>query len=800
MTDRIARLIQLVLSVKTPICTKKFEIASETLKANRDASPYKKRVLILENYLEQMPIFIQKDHLIVGEGASKPFGVELCYEYGMWTAEELEAMYADCDSWCTLDADAYQFCKRYIADPDKVVSQSIPSRTADYIWKYDDLAAVQTSGLYGWKSKEQGVRQSLYGTTSMGLWPNVSLAVPLYERILQKGARWVIDFCRSQIAAHTYTDPDSLDKIDFWDGIIRVYEAWIRFANRYAALAEQMAKEAETPQARAELLQIAATCRRVPEYPARTFREALQAFWFTWIMMGSPTDSAGRFDQYMYPFYKADLEAGRITYEEALELLEMLKVKSQACRTVRGSMQRDASSGGANWFNYTIGGVDAQGRDATNDLTYMLLEASRETMLPNHTLSLRIHPGTPDKLLQKAVELVKTGLGMPAFLSDREYIQFFLKHGVPLEDARNYAISGCLDGNIPGKTRICGGSFIGNMQILDIYLHNGISRFSGKKAGLETGDVRQCQTFADFMDGFSRQHAYIAEKTGQINNIGVLVNRKYNQDPFFSSLMDGCLEAGEELTNHCFEPYDNLIMTSMCGAINLCDALTAIRYWIYDKKKYTMAALLDALDHNWEGYEDMRQDFSNAPKYGVNDDYADETAVQYYAQYARDVEACRHPYGHHIVAGISISMHQMEGKRTPASPDGRRDWEILADGSISPEAGCDKKGPLAVFASGMKIDQFAYNATLLNLKFHPSSLQSASDIEKLAMATKTYLTNGGKHVQYNVVDKQTLLAAQKEPEKYQNLIVRVAGYSAYFTQLSRLVQDEVISRSEFDSM
>jgi formate C-acetyltransferase len=251
-----------------------------------------------------------------------------------------------------------------------------------------------------------------------------------------------------------------------------VYEAWVGFANRYAKLAEKMSQE-ETDKTRAKELEvIARICRRVPEYPARTFKEAIQAFWFTWIMMGSPTNSAGRFDQYMYPFYREDLENGRITPEEALELLENMKVKTQAFRSVRGSQSRAASSGGANWFNFTIGGVDKDGNDATNDLTYMMIEASRETMLPNHTISLRVHEGTPDLLMKKALELVKTGIGMPAFVSDPEYIKFFVNHGVTLEDARNYALSGCLDGNIPGKTRIVGCSFIGNMQLFDIFLHN----------------------------------------------------------------------------------------------------------------------------------------------------------------------------------------------------------------------------------------------------------------------------------------------------------------------------------------
>ena len=800
MTDRIAKLLAAVKAARAPICTKKFELASEVLKVNKDATPWMKRVLPLVEWLDKLPIFIPEGHLIVGEGASKPFGIELCYEYGMWSEQQLEEMYAECSSWCYLPEDDYEFCRRYIADKNKVITQSIPSRSADYIFQNDELAAIQTSGIGGWKDKKSGVTQTLYGNSSMGNFPNVSLAVPLYERILNEGAVSIIEKCRQKLQTMDYAAEGSLDKIDFWNGMIMVYEAWVRFANRYGDLAQKMSQEEPENVRAEELRQIAQICRRVPEYPARTFREAIQAFWFTWIMMGSPTNAGGRFDQFMYPFYRADLENGRITPDEALELLENMKIKTQAFRSVRGSQTRDGSSGGANWFNFTLGGVDKDGNDATNDLTYLMLEASKETMLPNHTISVRIHENTPDLLLKKSLELVKTGLGMPALVSDREYINFFLEHGISIEDARNYALSGCLDGNIPGKTRIAGGGFIGNMQLLDIFLHNGYSRFGEHMAGIETGDPRGFETFEEFMEAFYKQHRYLISCVGKISNISLAANIKYNQDPFFSGLMEGCLEEGKELTNRKFEPFDNIIMISMCGAINVCDALAAIKLLIYDQKKYTMVQLMDALDHNWMGYEQMRRDFQRAPKYGNNNDYVDAIVVDYYKHFAEDIEACPTPYGHSIAAGISITIHQMEAKRTYASADGRKDMEILSDGSTSPEHGCDTCGPLAVFSSAMKIDQSLYNATLLNMKFHPTALRTEADLMKLAAATKTYLTNGGKQVQFNVVDRETLLMAQEKPEEYKDLIVRVAGYSAYFTNLTKMIQDEVIERTGYGSI
>ncbi len=795
MTERIERLIRDVREARAPICTQKFQIASEVLKENRDASPWWKRVLILEAYLDRMPVYIPEDELIVGEGASKRYGVELNYEFGMWSTEELAGMQEEC-TWCRLDDEELAFCKAYNDDPDKVVAQSLQGICADY-YKHDPaLLGVLFSGLKGWKSLEDGVKMTAWGNGGIGHFPNVSLAVPLYERVLHEGATGIIARCKEQLSKVSYAEVDCLEKIDFWQGLIRVYEAWIRFANRYADCAEQDAKTAEPARA-AELRRIAEICRNVPANPARNFREAIQACWFTWIMMPSPTNSVGRFDQYMYPYYKADLAHGELTREDALELLENLKTRSEAIVAIRGSQTRGGSSGGARWYNYTIGGVDADGNDATNDLTYLLIEASMETQLPNHTLTLRVHENTPPALMQKAMELVKTGIGMPAFVSDREYIRFFTEHGVPLEDARNYAISGCLDGNIPGKTRIAGGAITSNPEILDIFLHNGVSRFSGKQAGIDVGDPCSFATFEDFKAAFYRQQEYLLQKLAQICNITIMVDAKYNMDPFYSGLMEGCIEEGKELVNRQFKPFDNINMISMVGGINVVDSLAAIKYWIFDKKKYTVAELLTAIDANWEGYEQMRRDFQSAPRYGNNDPYVDEIATDYYDCFASQIEACPTQFGHCITAGISVSTHQMTGKRLGASPEGRKAGEIMADGSTSPEQGADHNGPLALFGSAMKIHQNRYNATLMNQKFHPSALKTPEDMQKLALATKTYLTNGGKHVQYNVTDLETLLDAQKHPELHKDLIVRVAGYSAYFINLTPLVQKEVIDRTGY---
>lgn len=799
MTDRIARLVERVRNARHPICTKKFEIAAEVLKNNSLATPYMKRVLTLEGYLDRMPVFIPEDELIVGEGASKPFGIELNYEFGMWPDEELENMRGEY-TWCYIEDDDLEFCHKYNAGEISVNSVNFTKEAVKYYKADPEMVAVQLSGIGGWKSLEDAIRTTAWGNCGIGHFPDVSLAIPLYTRVLNKGARAIIDACKVQIEAEDCCSPDSIDKIDFWNGLIRVYEAWIRFANRYSDLAKKMASECRNTARAKELMKISEICRRVPEYPARNFREAIQAFWFTWIMMPSPTNSVGRFDQYMYPFYKLDIEKGLMTPEEALELLENLKTKTQGFQSVRGAQSRAGSSGGANWFNFTIGGVDREGKDATSDLTYMLIKASRETMLPNHTLTLRVHDNTPELLMKKAMELVGTGLGMPAFISDKEYIKFFTQHGATIEDARDYAISGCLDGNLPGKTRIAGGKLLNNPEMFDIFLHNGYSRFGNNRPGIKTGDPDKFKTFEEFLSAYYKQQRYLLEAAQKVSNVDVLVSARYNQDPFFSGLMEGCIEEGKDQINRKCRPYDNLIMNSMTGAVNVVDAFAAIKLLIFEQKKYTMGELIHAIDNNWEGYEQMRLDFKNAPKFGNNDDYVDQIAVDYYRQWALDIEACRHPYGNAITAGISVSAHQMIGQRLAATPEGRKAGEICADGSISPEQGCDTNGPLAVYASGMKIDQSMYNATLLNQKLLKSLMGKESDCYKLSAAIRTYLTHGGKHVQFNVVDRETLLDAQKNPEKHRDLIVRVAGYSAYFTNLTPMVQQEVIDRTEFGAL
>ena len=801
MTDRIQRLCMRVKNARVPICTKKFQIASRVAYEYREASAFTRRSAIQAAILREMPVYIPEDELLVGEGASKPFGVELDYEFGMWQESELDDLGAERAN-CYVPEEDLEFCREYYRNPERATAKNLSSLFADYACADEKLWPVMKSGLMvrSWKSREHGIKTNVIGLTGMGMGPGYILTVPDYAGLLRKGARGIIEECRECLREADYSREDSLERIDYWRGVIEVFEAWIDYAHRYADEAARLAETERDETRKKELLEIEAVCRRVPEHPAGSFREALQMFWFTWILLPAPTNSAGRFDQYMYPYYKADIDAGKITDEEVLELLENLRTKSQAFTQINGAAVRGGTSGGATWYNYTIGGVDKDGNDATNALSYLLIEAARETQTPNHTLTLRVHKDTPPLLMRKALELVKTGLGMPAFISDDVYIDFFLKHGATLEEARDYVITGCLDGNLPGKTRLVAMKIITVPQILDFFLHNGFSRYSGEMVGPQTGDPCAFGNFEDFLAAYYKQMEYMLRRTADACCIEFITQGHNYSEPFRSAIMEDGVKAGKDIYLRQCKPYDNAVCIIMAGAINTADALTAIKKLIFEEKKYTMQQLLTALDANWEGYEEMRQDFAAAPKYGNDNDEADAMAADLYEKFAQQVEACKHPYGHCVAAGISVSAHQPGGLMTPASPEGRKAGEVLTDGSISPEHGCDLCGPLAVFRSGMKIDQSAYNATLLNMKLSPDMVRTESDIDKLGLAIRAYFANGGRHVQFNVVDQAELVDAKVNPEQHGDLIVRVAGYSAYFTRLTPIVQDEIIDRTTYEQL
>lgn len=796
MTERVQRMLKSLKISKYPLCIEYFKLANESLDQTAGEPMLLRRAKLHAHVLDHMPIFIEPEDLLCGSGASKPFGLEMQYEYGVWTKDEVESLKSEIYTISPEDEEElYRLNERFASN---ALNSNLVDALSKSLGMDDRLWPFMKSGtiLPPWKDRKGGSGGG-FAMSGYGLGPGFFLVCIDYEKILREGAQSIIDEAWQCLKDLRYTTGDAIEKKNYWEAVILVFEAWIRFVNRYADLCAALAAAEKDEKRSAELRQMSAICRRVPQYPARNFREALQSFWFTFLMaLPSPTTSAGRFDQYMYPYYSADRDAGVLTDDEVLELLEIMRCKVMKINRVSGKANRAKNAGMAKWYNWTIGGVDANGSDATNDLSYLLLEAAKETKLPHHTITLRVHPGTPDELMKKSLEVVRTGIGMPAFVGDESYIRFFTQNGMTLENARDYCMTGCVDGNVAARSRTQVVTFFIIAQAFDIFMHNGYCRYTKENVGIPTGDVTKMETFTAFYDAFKKQFRHLLSMAAERNNVELIAERELFPDPFRSALMENGVRDGKDLLNKKFA-IENCSCLGAVGGVNVGDSLAAVKELVYDKKRYTMAELLTALDADWEGYEQMRQDFIRAPKYGNNLDEPDRFVAEVYQLFADTCAENSTAYGGHVTPNaISISAHQPGGAVTGATPDGRKGGDILADASLSPDHGKDTSGPIAVFQSAMKVNQDPYQGTLMNMKVHPNTIRTDADLMKLGAMIKTYLTHGGKHVQFNVVDRAEMEDAKVHPEEHPELIVRVAGYSAYFVRLPESIQDEVINRSE----
>jgi formate C-acetyltransferase len=627
------------------------------------------------------------------------------------------------------------------------------------------------------------------------------LVAPDYSRVLNEGLDSIIWEAEDELKNTKLLSDEAIDKSDFLRASIIANNAVIRFSGRFADLATEMSTFESDPMRKVELKRIVANCRRVPANPARTFYEALQSLWFIFLVL-NPNNvlSFGRFDQYMYPFYKRDIDRGVLSREETLELLECLRIKNMQILTTGGRGQREKWSGLAKWHNMIIGGQTPEGEDATNELSYLILEAAEDCPTPHHTITARVHEKTPETFMLKSLEVVRTGIGMPAFVGDKGHIEFLLSYGIPIKLARDYTLAGCLDVNLTGRSRNCAYPMFIVPRVFDIFIHNGIDPHTGKQVGPKTGNLEDFKSFDELMTAFKKELTYFMERHAENMNIYWRTYAELYPQPVLSSLMVDGIKAGKDLLNHRLL-LENAAILNAVGMINVTDSLAAIKKLVYDEKKFDMKQLQAALEANWQGngYALMRKMFLGAPKYGNDDDYVDSIASDLYCFWAETAVTMGTRFGaHYVPSAISISAQWPGGEETGATPDGRFAGECLADGTMSAMRGMDTRGPTALIKSAIKIDQVPISTTLMNMKFHPSALKTTDDLKKLTALIKTYFSLGGKHIQFNVVSKETLLDAQQHPENYHDLIVRVAGYSAYFVQLGKVVQDEVIKRTQFD--
>lgn len=791
MKEHIEKLRERALRRYYPICIEKYKLVCEAMEQTQGEPIIIRRAKTVDNVLRNIPIFIGEDDIIVGNGAGKPGALEIEPDYGQWDKDEIQALRNEGYTFDSADEDElYKLNERY-----KPVS--IQDAMTWAILGDREMEAFMRSGmtLPPWKLKTGKQAGGGLARAGLGLSPGMQLVCLDYGEVMEKGVAALVTECNEELEKLNFLDRGGYDRCLTLKAMRISLLGLLAHAERYANLAAQMAETA-VGKRKQELLEIAEVCRWVPANRPRTFREALQFFWFLFLVATpGATASMGRFDQYMYPYYAADKAADRVTDEEVVDYLQILRLKDMEIRGCGGMQTRKRQAGMAKWHNMTICGVKPDGTDATNELSYLILDALLKCPCTHHTITLRVADTTPHDIIIKGLECQCKGLSMPAFVGDKSYINFFHHYGTSIEDARNYCMTGCLDGEIPGKSLTMDVEMFGCPRTLDVYLNDGIDKLTGLQLGHKTGDLDRFRSYEEFEADFIREFDYFISLGTKRNAVGISATRQFFPDPLKSALMHDGVKAGIDMHSRHFIIENNSLLNPV-GMINLGNSLAAIKSVVFEQKLTTLSGLKKALDANWEGYEDLRHACLQVPKYGNDDNYADEFVSRFYAIWIDKLEQKpAEPFGFNKSTAISITSHQPAGELTGATPDGRYAKEIFADGCVSPAAGTDVSGPLKVLKSALKVDQDKFQAMLLNLKFHPSALQKTEDLEKLAAAMKVYFSNGGKHIQFVICDQETLLDAKANPEKHADLMVRVAGYSAYFVQLGNAMQDEIISRT-----
>jgi formate C-acetyltransferase len=620
-----------------------------------------------------------------------------------------------------------------------------------------------------------------------------------YERVLRKGFLGLRAEVEDELGRIDYEDRGCLNKIYQLRAMARCCDAAIRFAERYAGEAERQAATESNARRRTELEEIAEVCRRVPAYPARNFREALQSFWFVHLILNLETNSyaigPGRFDQYLYPYYRADIDSGELTRDEARELLACLWLKFNELTVVKEGGTAKASTTYNDFQNLNLAGQTADGRDASNDLSYLCLEVTAQLKLPQPQISVLISEKTPDRFLLIACEVISLGFGMPAVFNEDEKVQALLHKGKTLEDARLGGINGCVELVVQGKDMMASSGYLSMPKCLELALNNGTNPVTGNRLGPATGDPQAFAAFDDLMEAFRKQLAHAVELKTVYDGVARRAYAEFCPVPFTSLLVSDCLEKGRDY--HDGGSHYNLPLICGVGTGTMADALAAIKKLVYEDKQITMVELVEALQADFVGYERLRQMLLNrGPKWGNGNDYVDTLAHDVVEMFCDELEQHCNSEGVPYAANmIPTTTHIWFGSLSGATPDGRLAGTHFSEG-ISPVQGMDHNGPTAVVRSMACLDHARCCGTLLNMKFHPSALSGDEGLRKFADLIRTYFKLGGHHMQFNVLSADTLRAAQQRPEEHQNLIVRVAGYSDYFVRLSRDLQDEIISRTE----
>lgn len=743
------------------------------------------RALNFMEICEKKSIYIGQNELIVGERGEKPKAVSTFPELTCHSVPDLHVLNTRSQQRYT------------ISD--------------------EDIETYQTEVIPYWQGRTQRERIFSFVPTEWTAAYNAGLFTEFMEqrapghtcldgKIYQKG---MLDFkreIREEIAKLDYfNDPEATDKEEQLQAMSVSCDAIIRLAERYAEKAEEMAGEEKNPERVNELLQIARVCRRVPANKPRNFWEAIQMYWFVHLgtiieLNGWDAFNPGHFDQHLAPFYKNDLAAGTLNRDAAKELLSCfwIKVNNHPAPPKVGITANE--SGTYNDFtNINIGGVKPDGSDGVSEVSYLMLEVIEELHILQPGNSVHISSRTPDKFLNAAIKVIRQGHGYPSVFNPDVYIQEMLRSGKSLRDAREGGCSGCIEVGAFGKEAFLLTGYLNVPKILEITLSNGIDPVTGKKVGIETGNPRDFKSFEELYHAFHAQLKYVIDLKIRINNYIDRMFAKYSPATFLSVIIDDCIKNGRDYYNG--GPRYNTTYIQCTGLGTITDSLSAIKKHVYDDKSIGMDNLLHAVSVNFEGEEVLRQRIlNNTPFFGNDDDYADEIAVRVYNDLFDLIDGRPNGKkgGKYHLNMLSTTCHNYFGNVMGATPNGRLAGKAISDGT-SPSHGCDTHGPTAVIRSLAKLDQVKSGGTLLNLRFLPSLLKRDEDVVKLGKLIRSYFSQGGHHVQFNIVDTATLMAARENPEEYKDLLVRMAGYSDYFNDMNDNLKQEVIERTENES-
>ncbi len=799
--ERVYRILDSFSGTKPQIDIERGKYFTESMKQTEGELLTLRWAKALKHIAENITVYIDDDTLIVGRGGKKG-------RYGL--------IYPELDG-NMMDVVIHDLADRVESGFDltdeemRVIVEEICPYWRDKAF-WDDLYKALPKETRDITYNPQNPVESRHILDETASYRSSIQWVPDYEKVLTRGFHSLKEEALEKLEK---LDPmnvlDTMEKKPFLEAMVTVCDAIVLWANRHADKAEEMAAEETDPVRKKELLEIAKRCRRVPEYPARNFREAVQAQWFTQMFsrLEQKTGaivSNGRMDQYLYPFYKKDLEEGTLTEEEAMETLECLWVMmaqfTDLCFSPTGGAFQE---GYAHWEAVTIGGQTRDGLDATNDLTYLFLRSKREFPLNYPDLAARIHASSPERYIREVVETIKQGSGYPKLFNDEEIILNLVSQGAPLEDAYDYAASGCAEVRMPNRDTFTGAHpYINLASVLEMVLYNGKTYKTGDEIlGFQTGDPTKFSTYEEFWNAYEAQltnllrHALIQEYSI------IRLRPNHFACPLNSVLHDLCMASCRDLHSREIPGGIDIGFLDIIAYGTAADSLAAIKKLVFEEKVLTMEEVIDALKCNFKGKEVIRQMMVHAPKYGNNDPYVDEIARKIDKVYMEFTKVHCQELGIHMDPRmVPVTSHVPFGKAVGATPNGRVAEFPLSDGA-SASHGSDVNGPTAVLLSNYFSKNITYRergSRLINLKFTPACVAGEEGTEKLSALIRTWCDLKLWFVQFNVVNRETLVEAKAHPENYRNLIVRVAGYSAYFTDLSSDLQDDIIERTQHTSI